>query len=277
VAAILNFFADHPGQAFTLTDLVRALKLSRATCHALLTGLVEVGYLYRASDKNYVLGPALVNIARVAADHASPSQAVQPEIRALADEFDAFCSAFYRDRDDVVVMERATAGSNVGWSAPQGARLKLRAPFGATFYAWRPAEEAEAWLDASNPPPTPDQRAAMRGGMQFARQNGYLFSIHVHDYRGERAPEQVFGGTQSELPVTVAATLDRDKEYMLAGVMAPVFDQRGDVALAVSLMGLTGPTSGARIEEMGQRLREACQRITAFMGGRLPAPEPIGS
>src|SRR6516165_4315853 len=103
VAAILNFFADHPGQAFTLTDLVRALKLSRATCHALLTGLVEVGYLYRASDKNYVLGPALVNIARVAAEHASPAQAVLPEIRALADEFDASCSAFYRDRDDVVV------------------------------------------------------------------------------------------------------------------------------------------------------------------------------
>ena len=58
VVAILNFFADHPGQAFTLTDLVRALKLSRATCHALLVGLVECGYLYRASDKSYILGPA---------------------------------------------------------------------------------------------------------------------------------------------------------------------------------------------------------------------------
>ena len=59
VAAILNFIADHPGQAFALTDLVRALKLSRATCHALLTGLVDVGYLFRTSDKTYVLGPAL--------------------------------------------------------------------------------------------------------------------------------------------------------------------------------------------------------------------------
>eukprot|EP00456_Euglypha_rotunda_P003034 TRINITY_DN105420_c0_g2_i1.p2 TRINITY_DN105420_c0_g2~~TRINITY_DN105420_c0_g2_i1.p2 ORF type:complete len:111 (-),score=19.28 TRINITY_DN105420_c0_g2_i1:10-342(-) len=47
IVSILNFFADHPEQAFTLTDLVRALKLSRATCHALLTGLVESGYLYR--------------------------------------------------------------------------------------------------------------------------------------------------------------------------------------------------------------------------------------
>ena len=31
VAAILDFLAEHPGQAFALTDLVRTLKLSRAT------------------------------------------------------------------------------------------------------------------------------------------------------------------------------------------------------------------------------------------------------
>ena len=63
IAAILDFLADHPTQSFALTDLVRALKLSRATCHALLTGLVDVGYLFRTSDKTYVLGPALATIA----------------------------------------------------------------------------------------------------------------------------------------------------------------------------------------------------------------------
>jgi DNA-binding IclR family transcriptional regulator len=273
VAAILNFFADHPGQAFTLTDLVRALKLSRATCHALLMGLVEVGYLYRASDKNYVLGPALMNIARVAAEHASPAQAVLPEIRALADEFDASCSAFYRDRDDVVVLERASAGANVGWSAPPGARLKLRPPFGAIFYAWRPRAEAEAWLDASVPPPTPEQRADMLGGMQFARARGYVFGVQVHGYTGEQAPEAVFGGSQRELPVTIAAALERETTYMVAGLIAPVFDPRGEVAFVLSLTGVSGAAAGERVEHMGRRLREACDRITTFLGGRQPAPE----
>src|ERR1700744_3126443 len=100
VAAILNFIADHPGQAFALTDLVRALKLSRATCHALLTGLVDVGYLYRTSDKNYMLGPSLASIGRIALQHASPLQVAQPEMRALADEFDVFCAAYFREGDD---------------------------------------------------------------------------------------------------------------------------------------------------------------------------------
>ena len=74
VIAILNFFADHPGQAFTLTDLVRSLRLSRATAHAFLTTLADAGYLYRASDKSYVLGPVLATIGDVAKSHFSPLQ-----------------------------------------------------------------------------------------------------------------------------------------------------------------------------------------------------------
>src|ERR1700712_3101139 len=92
IVSILNFFADHPTQTFTLTDLVRALKLSRATCHALLTGLVDAGYLYRTHDKSYVMGPALVSIGRIAQENMSPLQVAQPEMRSLADEFDAICS-----------------------------------------------------------------------------------------------------------------------------------------------------------------------------------------
>src|SRR5580693_418785 len=167
VASILNFIADHPDQAFTLTDLVKALKLSRATCHALLTGLVEVGYLYRASDKNYILGPALASIGRVAALHTSPLQVAQPEMRALADEFDTICACFFRDGDDIVVRDRAASVSHVGWSVPVGTRLKLRPPFAAIFYAWAPRSEAEAWLDAYQPPPTPAHRIEMFKGMAF--------------------------------------------------------------------------------------------------------------
>ena len=136
MVAILDFFADHPGQTFTLTDLVRALKLSRATCHALLTGLVDSGYLYRTHDKSYVIGPRLVAIGRIANEHFSPLQVAQPEMRALADEFSAICSAFFREGDEVVVRARAASISQLGFSIPQGARLQLRPPFGAIYFAW---------------------------------------------------------------------------------------------------------------------------------------------
>lgn len=270
VAAILNFIADHPGQSFTLTDLVRALKLSRATCHALLTGLVEVGYLYRASDKNYVLGPALAAIGRVAAEHASPLQVAQPEMRALADEFEAICSAFFRDRGDVVVRERAGSVSHLGFSNPQGARMKLRAPFAAIYYAWSPLAEAEAWLQALTPPVTPEQRETMWENMAFLRRHGYAFHVRNPGFRSVAPPEQVFESERTDFPVLVPAELDPNEQYALASVTAPVFDAQGEVAFVLGLLGFTRDVSGEDIERTGRRLREACDRITRYIGGKAP-------
>src|SRR5689334_349455 len=81
---IINFLAEHPHQAFKLSDLQRALRLSRTTCHSILLALVEAGYIHRGSDKSYTLGPALVDIGRAASASLSPLQVAQPEMRRLA-------------------------------------------------------------------------------------------------------------------------------------------------------------------------------------------------
>lgn len=125
LAAILNFIADHPGQAFGMTDLVRALKLSRSTCHALLTGLVDVGYLYRTGDKTYVLGPALAAVGRTAADHFSLLQVAEPEMRSIADDFDVVCGAYFLEGDIMHLRARTTSASHVGYPVPLGTRMPL--------------------------------------------------------------------------------------------------------------------------------------------------------
>jgi DNA-binding IclR family transcriptional regulator len=271
IVAILNFFAEHPGQAFTLTDLVRALKLSRATCHALLTGLVESGYLFRASDKSYVLGPTLAAIGRIANEHFSPLQVAQPEMRALADEFDSICSAIFLERDEVVVRARASAMSQLGWSIPQGARMKLRPPFGAVYFAWDLPEVAERWVDELSPPPTAQQRAALMEEMGHARTRGYSFGVRNLNVAAERvAPEQLFSGQPSEFPVVPVVKIEPQEVYRLAFIVAPVFDAQRRVAFVLGLMGFTSEVRGEQIERMGKRLREACDRITGFTSGRLP-------
>jgi DNA-binding IclR family transcriptional regulator len=269
IVSILNFFADHPSQSFTLTDLVRALKLSRATCHALLTGLVEAGYLYRLQDKSYAIGPTLVHIGRIANEHLSPLQIAQPEMRVLADEFDAICSAIFRDGDEVVIRARAAAVSHLGWSSPQGARMLLRAPFTAVYYAWSPKAEADAWLAQAVPPPTPEQRGAMFEAMAFAREHGYCFFVRnpqVPEIRS--APELAFIGERSEFPVALPSEIKADNVYHLTSVTAPVFDERDHVAFVLGLMGFSDRMSGSHIEKMGHRLREACDRITTFLAGK---------
>jgi DNA-binding IclR family transcriptional regulator len=272
IVAILDFFADHPGQSFTLTDLVRALKLSRATCHALLTGLVEAGYLYRTQDKSYVIGPRLASIGRIAQEHLSPLQVAQPEMRALADEFDAICSAIFREGDECVVRARAAAISHLGWSSPQGARMLLRAPFSAVYYAWSPKAEADTWLAQAVPAPTREQRGAMFEAMAFAREHGFSFFVRnprVPETRS--APGLAFSGEHTEFPVELPAELKPHREYYLSSVVAPIFDENHHVTFVLGLMGFTDRMLGARIEKMGRRLRESCDRITAFIVGKRPA------
>jgi DNA-binding IclR family transcriptional regulator len=268
IVAILNFFADHPGQSFTLTDLVRALKLSRATCHALLAGLVESGYLYRTLDKSYVIGPTLVSIGRIAQEHLSPLQVAQPEMRALADEFDAICSAIFREGDEAIVRARAAALSHLGWSSPQGARMLLRAPFSAIYYAWAPKAQADAWLAQAVPAPTLEQRGAMFEAMAFAREHGYCFFVRNPRVPESRsAPESAFNSEHTEFPVTLPSVLKPDQDYQLASAVAPVFDQGHQVVFVLGLMGFVDRIRGVRVEKMGRRLRDTCDRITKFMAG----------
>lgn len=267
VAAILNFIASHPGQAFTLTDLVRALKLSRATCHSLLMGLVEVGYLYRASDKHYVLGPALVAIGRSAAEHSSPLQIAQPEMRALADEFDALCTAFVRDGHDLVVVGRAASVSHLGTPGWRGTRLRLHPPAAAVFFARSSEAEITAWLDSSVTPATAQERDSLHGVLGFLREHG--FAVVVNDPPGGETQERFGAYEQRNFPISELTEMKLDRDYDLAAVTAPVFEADNQVAYVISL-SVARRMSGADIQKVGERLRDACERISEYITGRQP-------
>lgn len=268
VVAVLNFVADHPDQSFTLTDLVRALKLSRATCHGLLTGLVEAGYLFRRADKSYVLGPALLAIGRNADSLLSPLQAAQPEMRVLADEFDVVCSAVFRDDDALIVRERAASRSHLGWATPRDTRLPLRPPYAGMFLAWLSAAEAEAWMDTLEPPVPPEHLETMRSAMEFTRAHGYSAVIMASSNPGPSLADMAYGPPGGEAPITFTDRHDPEALYHLRSVSAPVFDSQRRVSFTLSLVGFGAMVEGAQIRRIGETLRASCDRITAYIGGR---------
>jgi DNA-binding IclR family transcriptional regulator len=221
-----------------------------------------------------MMGPALASIGRIALQHASPLQVAQPEMRALADEFDAVCAAYFREGEDIIVRDRAASGSHIGWSIPPGARLKLRAPFGSVFYAWRPEAEANAWMDGCNPPPTQEHRESMRQGMDFLREHGY--SAHVSNPQAtgfDRPAEEVFREERNVFPTLLLPAIRDDAQYPLVSIIAPVFELRGQIAFVLGLTGFTQTTQGAEIERIGRLLVAACNRISRFITG-APAPLP---
>lgn len=259
--------ADHPGQTFALTDLVRALKLSRATCHALLTGLVEVGYLYRTSDKSYVLGPGLAKICHAVAEHFSPLQVAQPEMRTLADEFDVVCTAFFLEDNAIHVRERAASLSHVGVSVPLGTRIRLRPSSAPIFYAWSPREEVERWVKSYRA--TPEQRDMLDKGISFVRQHGFAILIDDVASPSHAAAEVDI----NQAPVQPITDLKPRQSYPVTSLLAPVFDAEGKVAFAMGLHGFDRSMSGSEAGEIASRLRAACDRITGYIGGhRRPVP-----
>lgn len=269
VVSILNFMAEHPGEAFTLTDFVRALKLSRATCHALLTGLVEANYLYRTSDKSYVLGPALIAIGRVADEHLSPVRIALPEMRVLADAFDAVCTAVFREGNEIIVRERAASRSNLGWSVARGTRLPLKPPAGTNWVSWSPKTDADAFIDATMPGASPEYREELHAGIRFTREVGFQIVLHKSgEQRGTLG--WLFDEPGTAPGISVAAALDVAEIYPLASLTAPVFDAKRQVAFILVLSGIGGSYSGQAILDMGGRLRAACDRLTEFLGGHQP-------
>lgn len=266
VAAILNFIADHPGQAFALTDLVRALKLSRATCHALLTGLVDVGYLYRTTDKTYVLGPALASIGRAAAEHFSPLQVAQPEMRSLADEFDIVCGAYFLEGDTIHLRERAASLSHVGYPVPMGTRLPLRWIQAISFFARSP-READGWLARTDPKPSAEQVALMQGAMAFVREHGYAALLRRPGAGLSDEPAGIRAATEDP-PVVPATEFEDDRAYPLMALIAPIYDSRDRVTISLVMAGFHDALGGSEIRRAGRRVAEACERISRFLAGR---------
>jgi DNA-binding IclR family transcriptional regulator len=264
---IINFLAEHPNQAFKLSDLQRALRLSRTTCHAILLALVEAGYVHRGADKSYRLGPALVEIGRAASASLSPLQVAQPEMRRLADRYDVICSAVFMEGSDMVVRDRAASVSHLGFSAPRGIRLPMTGDVSAAIqFAWARPAQFEAWFAGLNPPPSPSERAEMEEAIDFVREQRFAFGF-IESEGGSGAWKRDEAGR----PVyRYATSLDEAAEYQVAVLQSWVFDSRARVAFALTLTGMTQRLPAREIVERGRELRETCDRITASIGGRWP-------
>lgn len=264
IASILDFMASHPRQSFSLTDLVRALKLSRATCHSILTSLVDVGYLYRTSDKSYVLGPGIAALGEAANRSFSPLVVARPEMRKLADEFDVVCSAAFLDDHHIEIREQATAASHVGHSVPVGSRLKLRVPLAAVYLAPLADNEIEAWMNAADPQPTEEQVALQWQAIEQVRKTGFDTLVRRRTTMSASDPQEIFGGRNMDFPNEPIAELRDGETYPVVSVLAPVLNVNGRVEFALGLMGLNGELEASQVRLIGERLRAACDRISNY-------------
>lgn len=245
IVAVLNHLAAEPERAFTLSELAGALGLNKATAHALLSALVETGYLVRDSTKSYTLGPALISIGNAAVTSNPAVRIAAPYMAELSSAFDLECMASTVVGNEIVLLSRAGSPRPFGIHAQPGHRLPFVPPLGTIFVAWAGEDAIEGWLSRLKRRPN-DQLDGYRAGLSVVREWGFSVGL------GHSVTE----GAEKYVLTAVA-----DTSYVVHHIGAPVFGPSGQVVLGLFLIGFPGPVHGSDVARYGERLIAATADI----------------
>jgi DNA-binding IclR family transcriptional regulator len=253
---------------------VRELGLTQATTHAILTTLCDRGWASRDPvDKTFSLGPALAVVATRVETSRPLAHKARTAAMQLADEFGYATSVVERSGDSLVITDFENSGHQS--SGAPGERIRYAPPFGVAFAAWDTEEGQRAWIAraaASN-----DALALhLSEVLLHTRERGFdvdcttpalTQAAHVMGtLPGDGLPDRVRELTDQLLMefTTIGILLDdrtASQAQPVATIAAPVFDDRGRVAMIVAVHPLQALTR-KRIDAVGRRVAQVASAIS---------------
>jgi DNA-binding IclR family transcriptional regulator len=168
-----------------------------------------------------------------------------------------------------------------------GERLPLKAPLGEAYVAWSSAEHVERWLAVAGK--DPDLVAMLRQRLTAIRAQGYAawrmgsaadrarLSELMDEYgAGDLTParERALLDSMSEAMTFVdTADFSADLTYDIGGLMAPVINRDGSVAMMVRLAQLPQQAPGSVVQHWVAELQAAVASIEASLWNNSPSPD----
>jgi DNA-binding IclR family transcriptional regulator len=283
---ILNFFAAHPGGAFTLSELSGSLGINLASALSVLQSLEDAGYLVRhPRRKTYELGPALVALGDAALRSNKAVDLARGEMRALADEFSTESVISVAVGGELVILAVDGRPQLSSADIRVGQRMPLVPPLGQVFFAWSRPDEVDAWLSRLDRRMQATARVHLPVTLAAVRERGYSVTVESPTRTEIGATLERLADRPREAPrlrerlAELAAALgeedyelvaiDPEETYDITTIVAPVYDTHGDVALAVTLNGFSQVT-GRQAVAYGDRLAAVARLVTKQTGGRAP-------
>ncbi|MFI5040959.1 MAG: IclR family transcriptional regulator [Acidimicrobiales bacterium] len=280
--AVLNFLAAHADEAFTLSDLAGRLGINLASAHAVLGVLTDSGYVVRHPRlRTFTLGPSVVALGNAALERAPVIDLAREAATDLATRLGLEVAVTAPAGDSIVFLARAGEHQARGFPVYIGQRVPLAPPLGSVFVAWG---DTENWLAKAEDP------APLRDVLAGVRARGYAVALEV-DARhqlGLTLEDLADHPTDMGLRHTVGRIvidlgrepyqidhLEPQQTYDVSGIAAPVFDNNGTVALALTLVGFPGGLTGQEVAAYGVRLRDIGIVLTKKTAGRLPSPVSV--
>jgi DNA-binding IclR family transcriptional regulator len=293
VIVLLDHFATHPDEKFGLSELARALQLSKPTCLGIVSALTESGYLtVDVATKTYALGPAALRLGKAARTSFSAADVAEGHLAELSRRFDSACTAAAVVGDQVTIL----ASTDVPGREPVaavGTRYPFAPPVGLMFVTWDEPAAFDRWIARPAGLPVELDPAELREIAAEARDRGYL--IEGLTTAGRRLHTLIAGFAQYQLPTEVRELVGQlvsdlgertyltgtpapRERYGVSVLAAPTFNGEGRQELVLS-MYIGHTITGAEIARRGTALVEVAEAVTEQVGGirpRTAAPHRAG-
>jgi hypothetical protein len=157
----------------------------------------------------------------------------------------------------------------------------LVAPFGTVFVAWSDDEVVRRWLDRAGIGGVRRSRAL--DDLRTVRRRGYSATADLPGHRDiERLvleiaehPQEVALQRRLRRSITASERRELDlrpgsRSLRVRDVSAPVFDQAGAPAFALTLQGFDAPIADAELRREIEALRRVTASVTTASGGTGP-------
>lgn len=271
VVAVIELLAAEPDNVFTLTAITRKLGLSKATCYAILSTLINHGWVVRASSAGYSCGPAIPKLM-----HTTSYHALRPCLVELADATGTPVSLGRRDNGRIDIVD-AVGKPLSGPSIEAGFRLPLLAPFGRDYVAWSTEAEQQAWLRTFEKS-TSILRTRIRAVLRENRSRGYIIERlspeYIQVYSALRSldslgqPDAItakLAGALAELSLIdyLPDELASRKKHPVATISAPIMDANGIATMALTAAPFT-ELSTRSIHKIGTLVAEAARSLSGL-------------
>lgn len=285
VVRVLDLLASAE-TGLTSSAVAEATGISSSTAALILSTLAEAGYVERAADKSYELGPGLLRLfARLEQKYPLLGVA-RLQLDALAEKLGFGCTLGRIEvRRQVTVL---TAGPSDLLNIRPGTEVPIAPPHGTIAMAWRPAAEREAWMADAAMADKEAQRA-QRAALENVRQLGYavyalreeprwstaeifrLFSsMGEEDGSPDRARFLTRLSAMFGTSIHAKSDLESGRDLHVSNIIAPVFGADGQPAYLVTLHVLQNDVPPASLSGYVGDVLGTARILSEHIGGKVP-------